>query len=266
MPTAAPARPSTWGSAPDRQPSTAARNTIATIARSTTLMGRSTRGLWRPRRRRAMIASADQARCACVVDRGPSPTRRGPLQTIEGAPVPMPWHHRLDVLRAILDDGAVPTFVAPDPETAFAFVAGCRDGGARVVEFTNRGEFAYATFADLARRVSRELPDVILGAGTIIDAPTAALFIAAGASFIVGQSLSADVARLCNRRRIAYIPGAGSATEIADAEELGCEIVKLFPAAAFDLSLIHISEPTRLGMISYAVFCLKKKKQKNTIK
>ena len=85
-----------------------------------------------------------------------------------------------------------------------------------------------------ARRVSRELPDVILGAGTIIDAPTAALFIAAGASFIVGQSLSPDVARLCNRRRIAYIPGAGSATEIAEAEELGCEIVKLFPAAAFD--------------------------------
>ena len=146
----------------------------------------------------------------------------------------MPWHHRLDVLRAILDAGAVPTFVAPDPEAAFAFVAGCRDGGARAVEFTNRGDFAYATFADLARRVSRELPDVILGAGTIIDAPTAALFISAGASFIVGQSLSADVARLCNRRRVAYIPGAGSATEIATAEELGCEIVKLFPAAAFD--------------------------------
>ena len=120
----------------------------------------------------------------------------------------MPWHRRLDVLRTILEVGAVPTFVAPDPETAFAFVAGCRDGGARVVEFTNRGDFAYATFADLARRVSRELPDVILGAGTIIDAPTAALFIAAGANFIVGQSLSADVARLCNRRRVAYIPGA----------------------------------------------------------
>jgi 2-dehydro-3-deoxyphosphogluconate aldolase/(4S)-4-hydroxy-2-oxoglutarate aldolase len=146
----------------------------------------------------------------------------------------MPWHHRLDVLRVILDEGAVPTFVAPDPDAAFAFVAGCRDGGAHVVEFTNRGDFAYATFSDLARRVSRELPDVMLGAGTIIDAPTAALFIAAGASFVVGQSLSEDVARLCNRRRIAYIPGAGSATEIAQAEELGCEIVKLFPAAAFD--------------------------------
>ncbi len=146
----------------------------------------------------------------------------------------MPWHDRLDVLRAILDDGAVPTFSAPDPRLAFAFVAGCRDGGARVVEFTNRGDFAYATFAELARIVARELPDTILGAGTIIDAPTAALFVAAGANFIVGQSLAPDVARLCNRRRVAYIPGAGSATEIATAEELGCEIVKLFPAAAFD--------------------------------
>lgn len=146
----------------------------------------------------------------------------------------MPWHDRLDVLRAILEDGAVPTFTAPDPETAFDFVAGCADGGARTVEFTNRGDFAFPTFSDLARRVGRELPGMVLGAGTIIDAPTAALFVASGASFIVGQSFSADVARFCNRRRVAYIPGTGSATEIATAEEFGAEIVKLFPAAAFD--------------------------------
>lgn len=146
----------------------------------------------------------------------------------------MPWHDRLDVLRTILDDGAVPTFVAPDPDAAFDFVAGCCDGGSRVVELTNRGDFAYATFVELARRVARELPGMVLGVGTIIDAPTAALFAAAGASFVVGHSLNPEVARLCNRRRIAYIPGCGSATEIAEAEELGCEIVKLFPAAAFD--------------------------------
>ncbi len=146
----------------------------------------------------------------------------------------MPWQHRLDVLRTMLDDGAVPTFTAPDPGAAFDFVAGCAAGGARAVEFTNRGDFAYATFVELARRVARELPGTILGAGTIIDAPTAALFIAAGASFVVGPSLNPEVARLCNRRRIAYVPGAGTATEIATAEELGCEIVKLFPASAFD--------------------------------
>jgi len=146
----------------------------------------------------------------------------------------MPAPDRLAVLRTILEDGAVPTFSAPDAETAFEMVAGCAAGGSGVVEFTNRGEGAYETFVQLARRVAAELPDVILGAGTIIDAPTAALFIAAGARFVVGQSLSEEVARLCNRRRIAYVPGCGTATEIAAAEELGCEIVKLFPAAAYD--------------------------------
>jgi 2-dehydro-3-deoxyphosphogluconate aldolase/(4S)-4-hydroxy-2-oxoglutarate aldolase len=146
----------------------------------------------------------------------------------------MPAPDRLTVLRAILDDGAVPTFTAADPDVAFAVVAGCADGGARVVEFTNRGDGAYDTFAALARRVAAELPGVILGAGTIIDAPTAALFIASGARFVVGQSYSEEVARLCNRRRVVYIPGCGTATEIAAAEELGCEIVKLFPAAAYD--------------------------------
>ncbi len=141
---------------------------------------------------------------------------------------------RLRVLRAILDSGAVFIFTAPDPDTAFDMVAGCADGGATAVEFTNRGDFALDTFAALSRRVAAELPGVTLGAGTIIDAPTAALFIAAGARFIVGQSYSEEVARLCNRRRAVYIPGCGTATEIAAAEELGCEIVKLFPAAAYD--------------------------------
>lgn len=146
----------------------------------------------------------------------------------------MPAPDRLAVLRTILEDGAVPTFSAPDAESAFEMVAGCATGGSRVVEFTNRGEGAYETFAQLAGRVAAELPAVTLGAGTIIDAPTAALFIAAGARFVVGQSLSEEVARLCNRRRVVYIPGCGTATEIAAAEELGCEIVKLFPAAAYD--------------------------------
>jgi 2-dehydro-3-deoxyphosphogluconate aldolase/(4S)-4-hydroxy-2-oxoglutarate aldolase len=146
----------------------------------------------------------------------------------------MPAPDRLTVLRTILDDGAVPTFTAADAATAFDVVAGCAAGGARVVEFTNRGDDAHATFVELSRRVRAELPEVILGAGTIIDAPTAALFIAAGACFVVGQSFSEEVARLCNRRRVVYVPGCGTATEIAAAEEIGCEIVKLFPAAAYD--------------------------------
>lgn len=141
---------------------------------------------------------------------------------------------RLAVLTAMLDVGAVPTFTADSPDAAWGVVDGCLQAGARVVEFTNRAPFAYETFTDLAHRIASEAPDVILGAGTITDAETAALFIAAGARFIVGQSFAEDVARLCNRRRIVYVPGCGSAKEIATAEEFGCEIVKLFPAAAFD--------------------------------
>lgn len=69
----------------------------------------------------------------------------------------------------------------------------------------------------------------MLGAGSIVDAPTAALFIANGARFVVGPMTNAEVARLCNRRLIAYLPGCATTTEIGNAQELGCEIVKLFP-------------------------------------
>jgi 2-dehydro-3-deoxyphosphogluconate aldolase/(4S)-4-hydroxy-2-oxoglutarate aldolase len=59
--------------------------------------------------------------------------------------------------------------------------------------------------------------------------PTAALYIASGANFVVGPVLNAEIARLCNRRKVAYSPGCGSVSEISQAEELGVEIVKIFP-------------------------------------
>ena len=75
----------------------------------------------------------------------------------------------------------------------------------------------------------RRQNDVILGVGSVPDAPTAALFIASGANFIVSPSLNPEVARLCNRRKIPYLPGCLTPTEIATAEELGVEICKIFP-------------------------------------
>jgi len=101
-----------------------------------------------------------------------------------------------------------------------------------VVEFTNRGDFAPEVFKELSHSLARERPEVILGVGSVVDAPTAALYIACGANFVVGPLLNPDVARLCNRRKIPYSPGCGSATEIAQAEELGVEIVKVFPGTA----------------------------------
>lgn len=138
-------------------------------------------------------------------------------------------HDRLMVLNTIIDTGLVPVFYHPDVETAIQIVAACRAGGARVAEFTNRGDFAPHVFRQMAQHFARVDPSVILGAGSIVDAPTAALYIASGARFIVGPTLNPEVARLCNRRKIPYSPGCGTASEISQAEELGVEIVKVFP-------------------------------------
>ena len=136
---------------------------------------------------------------------------------------------RMTVLNTILELGLVPVFYNGDLEVAKQIVAACVKGGSRVVEFTNRGDFAFQVFTALAQHVARAKPDVILGVGSVMDAPTAALYISAGANFVVGPVLNPEVARLCNRRKIAYVPGCGSATEISQAEELGVEIVKVFP-------------------------------------
>jgi 2-dehydro-3-deoxyphosphogluconate aldolase/(4S)-4-hydroxy-2-oxoglutarate aldolase len=138
----------------------------------------------------------------------------------------------MDVLNTILDQGLVSVFYSPDIETATKIVHACAGGGARVVEFTNRGDFAPEVFKDLSHYVTAELPETILGVGSVVDAPTAALYIAYGANFVVGPVLDADVARLCNRRKVAYSPGCGSASEISAAEELGVEIVKVFPGSS----------------------------------
>jgi 2-dehydro-3-deoxyphosphogluconate aldolase/(4S)-4-hydroxy-2-oxoglutarate aldolase len=139
---------------------------------------------------------------------------------------------RMTVLNTILELGLVPVFYHPEIEIAEQIVKACSAGGARVVEFTNRGDFAPQVFLELAQRVAKADPTIILGVGSIVDAPTAALYIAYGANFVVGPVLNPEVAKVCNRRKIAYSPGCGSASEISEAEELGVEIVKVFPGSS----------------------------------
>ena len=136
---------------------------------------------------------------------------------------------RLDLYQSILSSGLVPLFYHADAAVASKVVKACSDGGARVMEFTNRGEKALSVFTQLVEFVNSNKLPITLGVGSIYDAPTAALFIANGARFIVGPTCSPDIARLCNRRKIAYMPGCGTITEISNAEELGIEIVKVFP-------------------------------------
>ncbi len=136
---------------------------------------------------------------------------------------------RLDVLSEIIRIGLVPVFYHPEVEVAKSIALALSDAGARAIEFTNRGDSAPWVFKALSECLAGARPEIILGVGTIVDAPTAALYIASGAHFVVGPVLNPEVARLCNRRKIAYSPGCGSASEISAAEELGVEIVKIFP-------------------------------------
>jgi 2-dehydro-3-deoxyphosphogluconate aldolase/(4S)-4-hydroxy-2-oxoglutarate aldolase len=125
--------------------------------------------------------------------------------------------------------GLVPVFYHKDVEVAKKVALAVAKGGARLLEFTNRGDFAWQVFTDLNKWAAREIPDLMLGVGSVIDPGTASLYINSGAEFVVGPVLNADIARTCNRRKVAYMPGCGSASEVSYAEELGCEICKIFP-------------------------------------
>lgn len=138
---------------------------------------------------------------------------------------------RLETLSAIKRIGLTVVFYHPDMDAGKRIVAACSDGGAGVIEFTNRGDGAGRVFAELEAYRRKERPEVILGVGSIIDAPTAALYINDGADFVVGPVLDEDTALLCNARKIPYCPGCGSATEIHRAHLLGVEICKVFPGA-----------------------------------
>jgi len=125
----------------------------------------------------------------------------------------------------------IPVFYHKDAEVCKKVLKACYDGGVRVFEFTNRGDFAHEVFAEINKYAARELPEMILGIGSIVEAGTCSLYIQLGANFIVSPVLNEDMAKVCNRRKISWSPGCGSVSEISKAEELGAEIVKIFPGS-----------------------------------
>jgi 2-dehydro-3-deoxyphosphogluconate aldolase/(4S)-4-hydroxy-2-oxoglutarate aldolase len=127
------------------------------------------------------------------------------------------------------ESGLVPVFYHKDIGVAKKVAMAVAKGGARLLEFTNRGDFAWQVFTDLNKWAAKEVPGLMLGVGSVIDPGTASLYINNGAEFVVGPVLNADIAKACNRRKVAYMPGCGSASEVSYAEELGCEICKIFP-------------------------------------
>jgi len=136
---------------------------------------------------------------------------------------------RLDVALKMREIGAIPLYYNPDINICKEVISACYMGGMKIFEFTNRGDFAHEIFADLVKWGKKNMPDLVLGVGTVVDSGTCSLYIQLGAQFIVSPLLNEEMARICNRRKVLWIPGCATASEISKAEELGAEVVKLFP-------------------------------------
>ena len=133
------------------------------------------------------------------------------------------------VLAKMGQTGMIPVFYHRDADVAKQVVKACYEGGVRAFEFTNRGDYAHEVFAEVVKYAATACPDMAMGVGSVVDAPTAALYLQLGACFVVGPLFNAEVARVCNRRQVPYTPGCGSVTEVGDAQEAGCDLCKVFP-------------------------------------
>lgn len=138
---------------------------------------------------------------------------------------------RIEVAETMKKTGIVPVFYHKDLSVCKEVIKACYDGGARVFEFTNRGDYAHEVFGELNKYCNETFDDMMLGVGSVIDPGTTSLYLQLGANFIVSPIINADMAKTCNRRKVAWMPGCGSVTEISYAEELGAEVVKIFPGS-----------------------------------
>lgn len=145
---------------------------------------------------------------------------------------------RIEVALKMKEQGMVPLFYHQDILIAKKILQSIYQGGARLLEFTNRGDYAHEVFNELYKFAQKEMPDLIMGVGSITDAGTASMYLQLGANFVVTPVLREDIAIVCNRKKVLWSSGCGSLTEIAKAEELGCEIVKLFPGSVYGPNFI----------------------------
>lgn len=145
---------------------------------------------------------------------------------------------KLAVMAKIKEAPMVPVFYHKDAEVAKKVIKACYEGGVRAFEFTNRGDFAQEVFAECVKFADKECPELALGIGSVVDAPTAAMYIQLGACFVVGPLFNPDIAPVCNRRLVPYCPGCGTVSEIGKAQELGCDLTKLFPGDVYGPNMV----------------------------
>lgn len=142
------------------------------------------------------------------------------------------------VLNKIGTTGMVPVFYHPDIEITKQVIKACYEGGVRAFEFTNRGDFAHEVFAEVMKYTAVTCPELALGVGSVVDAATASLYIQLGACFVVSPLFNPDIAKVCNRRLIPYTPGCGSVSEVGFAQEMGCDLCKIFPGDVLGPKLV----------------------------
>lgn len=145
---------------------------------------------------------------------------------------------RIEVAQKMSEQGMVPLFYHSDVEVAKKVLTACYNGGARLLEFTNRGDYAHEVFRELNKFCEQELPGMIMGVGSVTDGGAASLYMQLGANFVVTPVFRKDIAIVCNRKKVLWSPGCGSLTEICEAEEMGAEVVKLFPGGIYGPAFI----------------------------
>jgi len=137
---------------------------------------------------------------------------------------------RSHVNQQIEEHAFIPLFNPSDAELTKSVLQAAYSGGVRVFELTNRADNALSIFKEIIPFVQQNLPELIIGAGTIMDEESAKAFYEAGAAFVISPILSKEVASYCEKNQICWIPGAATLTEIVNAHNLGADIVKIFPA------------------------------------
>lgn len=145
---------------------------------------------------------------------------------------------KITTFSKIAETRMVPVFYHGDIAIAQKVIKACYDGGVRVFEFTNRGDFAHEVFSNIIKFASVECPEMIIGIGSIVDSATASIYLQLGANFVVGPLFNPEIAKVCNRRSIPYIPGCGSVSEVGFAQEMGCDLCKIFPGDVYGVNFV----------------------------
>jgi 2-dehydro-3-deoxyphosphogluconate aldolase/(4S)-4-hydroxy-2-oxoglutarate aldolase len=133
------------------------------------------------------------------------------------------------VINTIVQQGMLPLYFHADEQTTIEVLRALYRAGIKAVEYTSRGETAASNFTKMVAIRNAEMPDLLLGIGTIKNKKQAATYIEIGADFFISPGFVPEVAALLKEKEILYSPGCMTPTEIIVAENAGIQFIKLFP-------------------------------------